>query len=77
LIAAADVAEALQAIFAEIRDGLDAAPDRLGRELGLDGAAVEAAQRICDDILDAARRRLALDFEAPEQSLLMAAVGEG
>jgi phage terminase Nu1 subunit (DNA packaging protein) len=77
LIAAADVAEALQAIFAEIRDGLDAAPDRLGRELGLDGAAVEAAQRICDDILDAARRRLALDFEATEQSLLMAAVGEG
>ncbi|WP_181164451.1 terminase small subunit [Amaricoccus solimangrovi] len=64
LIAAAEVAEALQAVFAEIRDGLDAAPDRLARDLGLDGAGVEAAQMICDDILEGARRRIADLFGA-------------
>lgn len=64
LIAAAEVAEALQAVFAEIRDGLDAAPDRLARDLGLDGAGIEAAQMICDDILEGARRRIADLFGA-------------
>jgi hypothetical protein len=38
-------------------------PDRLGRELGLDGAAIEAAQLVCDDILEGARRRIAADFD--------------
>lgn len=63
LVDATEAAEALQAVFAEIRDGLDAAPDRLGRELGLDGAGIEAAQLICDDILTGARRRIAGLFD--------------
>lgn len=62
LIDAAEVAESLQILFAEFRDGLDAAPDRLARELGLDGKAIEAAQVICDDILSAASRRIAERF---------------
>lgn len=69
LVSAAEVAEALQAVFADIRDGLDAAPDRLGRELGLDGAGVEAAQVICDDILEGARRRIADLFDVGQETL--------
>jgi len=62
LMDAAEVAQALQTVFADFRDGLDALPDRLGRDLGLDGAAIEAAQLVCDDILEGARRRIAADF---------------
>ncbi|SES76406.1 Phage DNA packaging protein, Nu1 subunit of terminase [Oceanicella actignis] len=58
LMRAEDVAEGIQDLLAAIRDGLDALPDRLGRECGLDGAAIEAAQRICDDVLDGARREI-------------------
>jgi phage terminase Nu1 subunit (DNA packaging protein) len=58
LIDAEEVADAFQAVFAAIRDGLDAMPDRLARELALDGAAVEAAQAICDDVLQGARAHI-------------------
>jgi phage terminase Nu1 subunit (DNA packaging protein) len=58
LIEAEAVAEAFQDVFAAIRDGLDALPDRLGRELALDGAGIEAAQAICDDVMQGARRRV-------------------
>lgn len=51
LILAQDVAGAVEAAFSAIRDGLDAMPDVLARELALDGAAVETAQRILDDVL--------------------------
>lgn len=47
----------LEAAFAAIRDAADALPDRAGRELGLDGTAVETLQRYCDEFLrDAAAR---------------------
>jgi phage terminase Nu1 subunit (DNA packaging protein) len=62
LMDAGEVIQALQAIFGDFRDGLDALPDRLGRDLGLGGAAIEAAQVVCDDILEGARRRIAADF---------------
>lgn len=58
LMRAEDVAEAFQAVFAAIRDGLDALPDRAARELALSGPGVEALQRICDDVLDGARREV-------------------
>lgn len=55
LIPAQEVAEGFEAAFASIRDGLDAAPDRLARELNLGGAEVEAIQRILDDVLRSAQ----------------------
>lgn len=58
LMRADDVAETAQGVFVAIRDGLDALPDRLGRELGLDGAGIEAAQRIADDVLAGAIREI-------------------
>jgi phage terminase Nu1 subunit (DNA packaging protein) len=57
-IRAAEVAEAFEVVFAAIRDGLDAAPDRLGRELSLGGPEVEAIQVILDDILRTAQADL-------------------
>ncbi|WP_054463778.1 hypothetical protein [Phaeobacter sp. 11ANDIMAR09] len=52
---ASDVAQAFEASFVAIRDGLDAAPDRLARELNLPPAAVEVIQEILDDVLHGAR----------------------
>lgn len=54
-IRVSEVGEAFEAAFATIRDGLDAAPDRLGRELSLEGAEIEKAQVILDEILRTAR----------------------
>lgn len=51
LLQAQDVVDAVEAAFSAIRDGLDAMPDVLARELALEGAAVEKAQRILDDVL--------------------------
>ena len=50
-IAASEVAEAFEAVFSTIRDGFDAAPDALARELNLGGAEVEAMTKILDEIL--------------------------
>jgi len=57
-IRADDVAEAFESAFATIRDGLDAAPDHLARELSLGGAEVEAMTAILDEILRDARAHL-------------------
>lgn len=51
LILAADVARAFEAVFTAIRDGLDATPDTVGRELALTGAQIEKVQNILDDVL--------------------------
>lgn len=51
LIQVDDATAAIEAAFIAIRDGLDAAPDVLARELALDGAAVEKVQAILDDVL--------------------------
>jgi hypothetical protein len=58
LIDAVAVGDAFQAVFAALRDGLDAMRDRLARELALDGAVVEAAQAICDDVLQGTRAHI-------------------
>lgn len=55
LIQAQDAVVAFEAVFSAIRDGLDAMPDVLARELALDGAGVEKAQNILDDVLREAR----------------------
>jgi len=57
-IRASEVAESFEVVFAAIRDGFDAAPDRLGRELSLGGPEVEAIQVILDDILQTAQADL-------------------
>lgn len=51
-----DVTFAIEAAFAAIRDALDALPDRLSRELGLDGRDMEKVETAADDILTAAVR---------------------
>jgi phage terminase Nu1 subunit (DNA packaging protein) len=51
LIPAAEVAAALEGVFDLVRAAILAMPDRLARELSLDGAQVERAVRIGDDIL--------------------------
>lgn len=58
LIPAPEVALAFEKSFAAIRDGLDAAPDRLARELNLGGGEVETIQKILDDILHNARGKV-------------------
>lgn len=66
LIARADVVEGLEAVFAALRDALDALPDRLGRELGVSGRDMERIEAACDDALEGARRavgRLADDLD--------------
>lgn len=55
LIRAREVVEGFEAVFAAIRDAMDALPDRLGRELALDGEGIVAAERACDDALAACR----------------------
>lgn len=57
-IRASDVAEALESAFVSIRDGLDAAPDRIGRELSLNGPQIESIQKILDAILQNAQADL-------------------
>lgn len=41
-----------------IRDALDTLPDRLARELGLEGRDLEKCERACDDALAAAHRAM-------------------
>jgi phage terminase Nu1 subunit (DNA packaging protein) len=56
LIPRADVVEGLEAVFAALRDALDALPDRLGRELGASGRDLERIEAACDDALAGATR---------------------
>lgn len=50
-MASKDVSLAFESSFAAIRDGFDAAPDRLGRKLNLSASQIADAQVILDDIL--------------------------
>lgn len=59
LIRREDVVTGTEEVFAAIRDALDALPDRLARELGLDGRAMEKIERACDDALSGAARAVA------------------
>ena len=69
LMLAEEVAATFESVFAAIRDALDALPDRLARELSLDGRGIQAAQVIADDVLAAAKREV--------EELLGDAGGEG
>lgn len=59
LVEADQVVAMLEGALAAIRDAVDALPDHLARELGLDGAQTETVVRYCDDALSSARRKLA------------------
>ncbi|QDF14249.1 terminase small subunit [Dinoroseobacter phage vB_DshS-R4C] len=56
LIREADVVALFEDYNATIRDSLEAAPDRIARELGLDGAAIELIQSVLDGALASAER---------------------
>lgn len=51
LLRRAEVLTGIEEAFAAFRDALDALPDRLAREFGLEGRQLEQAQAICDDVL--------------------------
>lgn len=51
LIRRDDVVTGVEEVFAAIRDALDALPDRLARELGLEGRDLEKIEKACDDVL--------------------------
>ncbi|MGX0875934.1 phage terminase Nu1 subunit (DNA packaging protein) [Roseovarius sp. MBR-154] len=59
LIRREDVVAGLEEVFATLRDSLDALPDRLAREIGIDGAQIEAVERVCDDALGLAASAVA------------------
>jgi len=63
LIRAGDAVAAWEAALGAIRDGLDAMPDVMARELALDGPAVEKVQKILDDILREAQAAVAALFQ--------------
>jgi hypothetical protein len=54
LIRRDDVVTGIEEVFAAIRDALDALPDRLARELGLEGRELEKIEKACDDVLSGA-----------------------
>lgn len=54
LIRRDDVVTGVEEVFAAIRDALDALPDRLARELGLEGRELEKIEKACDDVLTGA-----------------------
>lgn len=56
LIRREDVVIGVEEVFAAIRDALDALPDRLARELGLEGRDLEKIETACDDVLSGAAR---------------------
>lgn len=53
-----DVVLGFEEFGAAIRDALDALPDRLAREFGLEGRDLEKCQRACDDALASAHRAM-------------------
>lgn len=59
LIRREDVVVGIEEMLSAIRDAHDALPDRLARELGVDGRAMEKIERACDDILKGAARAVA------------------
>ena len=46
-----DVVTLFEDVFAAIRDGLDALPDRIAREIGAEGRDLEAIEAVCDAAL--------------------------
>lgn len=62
-----EVVAGLEAAFAAMRDAMDALPDRLGRDLGLDGEQIAAAVTACDDALKGARVEIERVIGADEQ----------
>jgi phage terminase Nu1 subunit (DNA packaging protein) len=59
LIRRDDVVATFEDVFGALRDALDALPDRLARELGLDvGRDLERIEAACDDVLAGAERRV-------------------
>jgi phage terminase Nu1 subunit (DNA packaging protein) len=58
LVPTAEVLALLETLFGMIRDGLDAHPDRVARELGLDGGAVEKLVALNDDLINQLRRQI-------------------
>lgn len=56
LIRREEVVVGIEEIFAAIRDALDALPDRLARELGLEGRDLEKIETACEDVLSGAAR---------------------
>jgi phage terminase Nu1 subunit (DNA packaging protein) len=70
LLRRADVRDMLDAVFAQIRDTLDIAPDRIERaEPTLPPKAVELLVGICDDLIDSTGRRIeAFWRDRPERS---------
>jgi phage terminase Nu1 subunit (DNA packaging protein) len=57
LIPFQDVVDLFEEVFAVIRDGVVALPDRLQRECHLQGGQCERAVTACDDVLAEAHRR--------------------
>lgn len=53
LVPRAEVVELFEALGVSIRSALDALPDRLGRDLGLEGRDLERVETACDDIMGA------------------------
>lgn len=58
LIRRPQVVEGFEEVFGAIRDSLDALPDRLGREIGVEGRDLERIERACDDVLAEAGRKI-------------------
>ncbi|WP_227271230.1 terminase small subunit [Roseobacter weihaiensis] len=58
LIRRPEVVEGFEVVFAAIRDALDALPDRLAREIGVEGRDLERIETACDDVLAAAARKV-------------------
>lgn len=59
LVRRAEVVEAFEDVFRTLRDALTALPDKLEREVGLQGRALELAIHTCDGALAEAERRVA------------------
>lgn len=58
LILVSEVVELLESLFVVISDSIDALPDVLERECGLDGRQVARTVQACDTMLDEVRRRI-------------------
>jgi phage terminase Nu1 subunit (DNA packaging protein) len=58
LVRRAEVVEAFEDVFKTLRDALTGLPDKLERELGMQGKALDLAIEICDTALGEAERRV-------------------
>jgi len=71
LVRRGDVVEAWEEVFKIFREAMTAFPDRLEREVGLNGKALILAIELCDNVLAEAEKRIGL--LAGEPSYKMAA----